>query len=79
MSKSIHVKYVIFDIYDKFDIHDIGYMSMMNMLIWVSKEASGPQDRSKIPFIKFLNDYSEKISKYRLSEFSFVFSGKSFV
>ena len=64
MSKLIHVKYVIFDIYDKVDIHGIGHMSMMNMSIWVSKEASGPQDRSKIPFIEFLNDYSEEFSKY---------------
>ena len=53
-----------FDIYDKVDIHGIGHMSMMNISIWVSKEASGPQDHSKIPFIKFLNDYSEKFSKY---------------
>ena len=64
MSKSIRVKYVIFDIYDKSDIHGIGHMSMMNMLIWVLKEESGPQDRRKIPFIKSLNDYSEKFSKY---------------
>ena len=49
------VKYVIFDIYDKVDIHGIGHMLMMNMSIWVSKEALGHQDHSKIPFIIFLN------------------------
>ena len=67
MSKSIHVKFVknvIFDIYDKVDIHSIGQMSMMIMSIWVSKEPYGPQDRNKIPFIKYLNDYLENFSKY---------------
>ena len=55
----MHVNYVIFDIYDKVDIHGIGHMSMINMSLWVSKEASGPQDPSKKSLIKCLNDFSE--------------------
>ena len=60
---SNYVKYVIFDIYDKVDIHVIGHRSMMNMSIWVSKEALEPQDCSKIPFIIFLNELFRKIFK----------------
>ena len=62
----MHVKYVIFDIYDKVDIHGIGYMSCINMSMWVSKEASGTEDRSRIQFDDLLNDFIVKMFKIHM-------------
>ena len=41
---TIHVIYVIYDIYDISDIYDIWHLICIHMLIWVSKEALGPQE-----------------------------------
>ena len=46
----IYVNYVIFGIYDIIDIYGIGHMSWINMVIWVSKEPSRPQDCSQMSF-----------------------------
>ena len=50
MSNAIYVNYVIFGIYDIIDIYGIGHMSWINMVIWVSKEPSRPQDCSQMSF-----------------------------
>ena len=55
MSNSIYVNYVIFGIYDIIDIYGIGHMSWINMVIWVSKEPSRPQDCSQMSEDAYFN------------------------
>ena len=45
--------YVIYDIFDIYDIHDIWHMTCINMSIWVSKEALGPQECSQPSYIVY--------------------------
>ena len=54
MADAIDVNYVINAKTDIIGIYGIGHMSWMNIAIWVSKEASGPQDCSLMSFNNIL-------------------------
>ena len=54
MSNARCVIYVINAINDIFDVYSIGLVSHKNMSIWVSNEASGPQEYRTMPVTKRL-------------------------
>ena len=76
---TIHVKYVIYDTFDIYDIHDIWHMTCINMSIWVSKEALGPQEYSQPSYIFYKIVFRAKNWNILIPHFSFVFFRISFV
>ena len=79
MPDGIGVKYGIFGIFDINDAFGNHRLKWLDMAIWVSKDASGPQECRPMPLNNFWIALKLQIAKYWLSKFSFEFFRISFV